>query len=42
MTRMDLQTVTDAVAAAQRHGITLVRGAELSTRHNRRSVHLLA
>lgn len=32
----------EAAAAAQRHGITLVRGAELSTRHNRRSVHLLA
>lgn len=32
----------EAAAAARRHGITLVRGAELSTRHNRRSVHLLA
>lgn len=32
----------EAAEAAQRHGIALVRGAELSTRHRGRSVHLLA
>ncbi|WP_338750812.1 PHP domain-containing protein [Janibacter alittae] len=32
----------EAAASAQRHGISLMRGAELSTRHHRRSVHLLA
>lgn len=32
----------EAAAAAQQHGIALVRGAELSTRHRGRSVHLLA
>ena len=32
----------EASAAAQAHGITLVRGIELSTRYDGRSVHLLA
>jgi hypothetical protein len=32
----------EAAAAAQRHGVALVRGAELSTRHRGRTVHLLA
>lgn len=32
----------EAAAAAQQQGIALVRGAELSTRHRGRSVHLLA
>ena len=32
----------EAAEAAERHDITLVRGAELSTRHRGRSVHLLA
>ena len=32
----------EAAEAAQRHGVALVRGAELSTRHRGRSVHLLA
>lgn len=32
----------EAAAAATGHGLTLLRGAELSTRHRGRSVHLLA
>ena len=32
----------EAAEAARRHGVALVRGAELSTRHRGRSVHLLA
>lgn len=32
----------EAAEAAQRHGVALVRGAELSTRHHGGSVHLLA
>ncbi|SMC45872.1 PHP domain-containing protein [Janibacter indicus] len=32
----------EAAEAARRHGVALVRGAELSTRHRWRSVHLLA
>lgn len=32
----------EAADAARQHGISLVRGAELSTRHRGRSVHLLA
>ncbi|MFJ6131820.1 PHP domain-containing protein [Janibacter terrae] len=32
----------EAAAAASRHGVALVRGAELSTRHRGKSVHLLA
>ena len=32
----------EAAEAAQRHGVELVRGAELSTRHRGRTVHLLA
>lgn len=32
----------EAAEAAQRHGIDLVRGAELSTRHDGGSIHLLA
>lgn len=32
----------EATEATQRHGVALVRGAELSTRHRGRSVHLLA
>ena len=32
----------EAAEAAERHGVALVRGAELSTRHRWRSVHLLA
>ncbi|WP_435202950.1 PHP domain-containing protein [Janibacter sp. GS2] len=33
---------SEAAAAAQQHGIALVRGAELSTRHAGGSIHLLA
>lgn len=32
----------EAAQAAEQHGVALVRGAELSTRHRGRSVHLLA
>lgn len=33
---------SEAAEAAQRHGVALVRGAELSTRHDGGSIHLLA